>query len=230
VSRKLAKETVLLFIITVLMIMPGTVFSNSMIQSTQRIIVIDPGHGGHDSGLATSGGVQEKSIALKLAQKTAQKLETRYNVILTRIKDTNISPHERMFIANKNSAEFFLSIHLHNSKEPSSFFFYFDPPEPGKGETPAAENTWKSQPLFHQPESKQAVNSFLSIFAAHKKTNHFFSKGAPIILLEGATMPAILIEPLSISILPHNPDEINIILDEYAELIAESIDLYFEKK
>ena len=43
-------------------------------------------------------------------------------------------------------------------------------------------------------------------------------------------MPAILIEPLSISILPHNPDEMNIILDEYAVLIAKSIDLYFEKK
>ena len=226
----MAKETVLLFIITVLMIMPGTGFSNSMIQTTQGIIVIDPGHGGHYSGLATSFGVQEKTIALKLAQKTAQKLEARYNVILTRTKDTNISPQERMFIANNNLAEFFLSIHLHNSKEPASFFFYFDLPEPGKGETLSAENTWKSQPLFHQPESKQAINSFLSIFSARKKTNHFFSTGAPIILLEGATMPAILIEPLSISILPHNPDEMNIILDEYAVLIAKSIDLYFEKK
>ncbi len=226
----MAKETVLVFIITVLMIMPGTVFSQSMIQTTQRIIVIDPGHGGPYSGLATSGGVQEKTIALKLAQKTIQKLEARYNVILTRTKDMDISPQERMFIANKNSADFFLSIHLHNSKEPSSFFYYFNPPEPDNGEPPVVENTWKSQPLFHQPESKQAINSFLSIFSAHKKTNHFFSKGAPIILLEGATMPAILIEPLSISILPHNPDEINIILDEYAVLIAKSIDLYFEKK
>jgi len=230
VSRKLAKETVLVFIITVLMIMPGTVFSESMIQTNQRIIVIDPGHGGHYSGLATSGGMEEKDIALKLAQKTAQKLEPHYNVILTRTEDTNISFQDRMFIANNISADFFLSIHLNNSKEPSCFFYYFDPPEPGDGEMTGPENTWKSQPLFHQSESKQAINSFLNIFSTHKKTNHFLSNGSPIIVLEGATMPAILIEPLSISILPHNPDEINAILDEYAMLIKKSIDLYFEKK
>lgn len=229
-SRKLAKQTVLVFIITVLIIMPGTVFSESMIQTTQRIIVIDPGHGGLYNGLVTSGGMEEKNIALKLAQKTAQKLENRYNVILTRTKDINISPQERMFIANNSSADFFLSIHLNNSKEPSCFFYYFDPPESGDGKTTGPDNTWKSQPLFHQPESKQAINSFLSIFSAHKKTDRFFSNGAPIILLEGSTMPAVLIEALSISLLPNSPDEINDILDEYAVLIEKGIDRFFEKK
>ena len=229
-SRKLAKETVLLFIITILMIMPGTGFAGTTIQTNQRIIVIDPGHGGPYSGLAPSSGMEEKTIVLKLSGKIARKLESRYNVILTRTKDTNISQPERMFIANKNLADFFLSIHLHNSKEPSGFFYYYDPPELGKGEIPAAQNTWKSQPLLHQTESRQAVNSFLNIFLAHKKTYRVFSNGAPIILLEGATMPAILIEPLSISLLPQNPDELSNILDEYAVIIVKSIDHYFEKK
>ncbi|WP_457552668.1 N-acetylmuramoyl-L-alanine amidase family protein [Desulfobacula sp.] len=226
----MAKESVLLFIITVLIIIPITGFANKTIQTTQRIIVIDPGHGGAGNGLVTSGGIKEKTIVLKLAQKIAQKLETSYNVILTRTQDVAISSKERMFTANKNAGDFFLSLHLNHSKEPACFFYYFEPPEPFKQSIIAPKNTWKSQPLLYQSESRQAVSSFLSIFKAHKKTTYFFSKGAPIILLEGATMPAILIEPLSILALPHQPEDIEPILDELSALIAKSINFYFEKK
>ncbi len=224
----MAKETFLLFIITILMVLPGPGFSDTMIQTNQHIIVIDPGHGGSDTGLIVSGGMQEKNIVLKLSQKTAQYLESQYNVILTRTKDTNISAVERMVVANTRKADLFLSIHVHGSEEPSCFFYYFDPPEPVKGELSIRENTWKSQPIFRQKESKQVVSSFLDIFSTQEKTYHAFSKGAPVIFLEGATMPAVFIEPLSISLLPHNPDEINTIIDEYASLIAKSIDLYFK--
>jgi N-acetylmuramoyl-L-alanine amidase len=228
VSRKLTKENVLLLVfIALLMIIPGPGFAGKTIQTTQHIIVIDPGHGGAQSGLATPGGLKEKTIVLKLAQKTAQRLETRYNVILTRTQDIDLPFRERIFIANKSLGDFFLSIHLHHSNNPFFFVYYFDPPKPS---TPAVENSWKSMPLSHQPESKQAANSFLKIFSAHKRTDHFFSMGAPIILLEGATMPGLLIEPLSISTLPQHPEEIENILDEYADVIAKSIDLYFKNK
>jgi N-acetylmuramoyl-L-alanine amidase len=231
VSRKLTKENVLLpVIIAVLIIIPALGFAGKTIQTTQHIIVIDPGHGGTQSGLVTSGGLKEKTIALKLAQKTAQRLETRYNVILTRTQDIDVPFRERMFTANKNSADFFISIHLNHSKNPSFFIYYFDPPKPHKPSTPAVKNSWKSTPLLHQSESKRAINSFLKVFSAHKQTDRFSSKGAPIILLEGANMPALLIEPLSISTLPQHPDEIENILDEYAVIIAKSIDLYFKNK
>jgi len=217
-------------IITVLMVIPGTGFANKIIQTTQHTIVIDPGHGGKETGLVTSSGLEEKAISLKLALKTAQRLESRFNVILTRTDDTYISIHQRMLVANKSAADFFLSIHLHKSNTPYCYVYYFDPPKPDKPSTPAMENTWKSQPLLHQPASKQAAGSFSTVFCAHQKTNYFFSKGAPIIVLEGSTMPALLLEPLSISTLPQHPDETETILDEYAGLIADSIDLYFKKK
>jgi len=231
VSRKLAKENVLLFLIIIaIMITPTTGFCNNTIQTTQHIIVIDPGHGGIETGIVSSGGLTEKTIVLKLAQKTAQQLETRYNVLLTRNQDVDIPFQERIFFTNKNKADLFLSIHLHDSIKPSFFLYYFDLPESYERLTPAGNNTWKSQPLIHQADCKQAVNSFLSIFSADKTAVRFFSKGAPIILLEGATMAAILIEPLSISTLSRHPEEIETILDEYALLISKSIDLYFKKK
>jgi len=231
VSRKLAKQTVLLFaIIAAVLIIPSAGFGEKTIQTTQRIIVIDPGHGGTRNGLVTSGGLQEKNIALKLALKTARKLEDRYNVLLTRNRDTNMSSRDRIFFANKNSADLFVCIHLHHSAKPSGFFYYFSPPKNHSRTIAAGENTWKSQPLIHLSESKKAIDSFLTIFSTNKKPNYFFSDSAPIIMLEGSTMPAILIEPLSISLLPQHPDEIENILEEYALLIAESIDLYFRKK
>ena len=230
----MAKQTVLLFvIIAAVLIIPSAGFGKRTIQTTQRIIVIDPGHGGSRKGIVTSGGLQEKNVVLKLALKTAKKLEDRYNVLLTRNADMDMSSRDRIFFANKNSADLFVCIHLNHSARPSGFFYYFSPPKNNNHTTMAWENTWKSQPIIHQSESKKAVDSFLTVFLANKKTGYFFSEGAPIMLLEGATMPAVLIEPLSISLLPQHtddPDAIENILEEYAILISKSIDLYFQKK
>jgi N-acetylmuramoyl-L-alanine amidase len=191
------------------------------------MIVIDPGHGGTETGLITSNGLKEKTIALKLARKTGKLLERRYNVVLTRNSDLHIPARERIFLANKNKAALFLSIHLHQSNQPFVFLYYFDPPEPHSQLADAEDRTWKSHPLLHQPASKQAIHSFFSIFSTHKKSLQCVSTGSPVRLLEGSTMPAILIEPLCISTLPQQPDEIEIILDEYAVLISKSIDHYF---
>ena len=230
----MAKQNFLLFmIITAVLITPGTGFTQKptieAIKTTQHIIVIDPGHGGIQDGLVTSSGLKEKTIALTLAKKTAQKLESRYAVFLTRTRDVDIPSRERIYLANKNSADLFLCIHLHSSSKPSGFFYYFDPPELYRQSTSSDQNTWKLHPLIHQSGSKRAVDSFLSIFSAHKKNYPFFSNGVPIMPLEGASMPAVLIEPLSIALLPRHPNEIEKILDEYALLISKSIDLYFKK-
>ncbi|MCP3874671.1 MAG: N-acetylmuramoyl-L-alanine amidase [Desulfobacteraceae bacterium] len=227
----MAKEKTLLFVIIIAMIFPLTSgFANKSIQTTQHIIVIDPGHGGTQIGLTSSNGSQEKNITLKLAQKTAQMLETKYNVLLTRISDINISAHERVSMANKNNADLYVSIHLHRSSNPSIFIYYFDPPQRYKQPVFKENSSWKSQSVLHQSGSKKAASFFYSIFTANKKTTHFLSRGAPVRLLEGATMPAVLLEPLSMTTLPQHKDEIENILNEFALLISKSIDLYFIKK
>ncbi|CCK78604.1 N-acetylmuramoyl-L-alanine amidase family protein [Desulfobacula toluolica] len=226
----MAKEKVLAFIIILSCIIPpGIGFGNKAIQTKQRIIVIDPGHGGTQNGIVSSSGINEKTITLQLAEKIAQQLENRYNVLLTRTQNITISARERIFLANKNKADLFISIHLHQTNKYSAFFYYFDPPESYKHPPHIKDNKWKSHPLLHQAESKKAITSFCSIFSANKNAIRFFSTGAPILLLEGATMPAILIEPLSVLTLPQHPDEIENILTEYAALISKSIDLYFKK-
>lgn len=208
-------------------ILPNNGLAQKKIKTTQHTIVIDPGHGGKDNGIVSSKGLEEKNITLNLARKTAQQLETRYNVLLTRTSDMALSQQERIFIANSNHANLFLSIHLHQSNHASVFFYYFNPPESYKPSTTGSANTWKLQPLTHQSKSKQAVNSFLHIFSTSQKDIRIFSKGAPIKILEGTTMPGILMEPLSFSTLGLDSDQTTTVLDEYARLISESIDHYF---
>ena len=226
----MAKENALLFVIIVLSwLTPSLGFTSTKIETTQRIIVIDPGHGGAQSGLI-SRGLKEKAIVLLLAKKIIHTLEPRYNAILTRTRDIAVSSRERIFLANRNKADLYLSIHLHSSDQPRAYFYYFTPPGIKLSSTQTADNEWKSQPLFHQAESKQVINFLSNIFLAHNKASLCFSTGAPILLLEGATMPAILIEPMSILLLPQSMDEIDTLLDQYTQLISQSIDLYFRKK
>lgn len=225
----MAKENILfLVIILSLFILPGNGVAAKAIQTSQRIIVIDPGHGGPQKGIDSSSGIQEKAITLKLAKKAAQILEARYNVILTRSKDVDIPVRERIFTANKVRADLFISIHLNHSAQLSGFFYYFDLNEIHHHPPSVGNSTWKSQALLHQTKSKQAVKSFFTVFSINKKAFRFFQKSAPILLLEGATMPAVLIEPLSISTLHQPLKKIESILEETALIIAKSIDLYFK--
>ena len=87
-------------------------------------IVLDPGHGGSDTGAIGPTGVTEKSIALRIAKRLKVLLEAEgAEVILTRTEDTEVSPKKaqatdveelqaRCDIANQNSEDIFLSIHL----------------------------------------------------------------------------------------------------------------------
>jgi N-acetylmuramoyl-L-alanine amidase len=76
------------------------------------IIVIDPGHGGHDSGAEKNGAV-EKDIVLAFGKILANKLKAsgHYKVLMTRDTDVFVPLDERVSFAEKNSANLFIAIH-----------------------------------------------------------------------------------------------------------------------
>jgi N-acetylmuramoyl-L-alanine amidase len=82
-----------------------------------RTIVVDPGHGGPETGAIGPGGVQEKELTLLLAQQLAGRLQQRLpvRVVLTRSEDTQLALDARPAIANQNKADLFVSIHLNSS-------------------------------------------------------------------------------------------------------------------
>jgi len=86
----------------------------------KKIIVIDPGHGGHDPG-ATANGLREKDINLKVALKLKSFLEKdpRFKVYLTREDDRFIPLYDRTLIAIEKKADLFISIHTNASENPN---------------------------------------------------------------------------------------------------------------
>ncbi len=82
-------------------------------------IIIDPGHGGKDSGALGFGGLKEKDIALRIARSLAKKLvDEGYNAHLTRSCDEYLSPSERTTLAHQLNADLFVSIHLNSADNP----------------------------------------------------------------------------------------------------------------
>ncbi|MGZ5827754.1 MAG: N-acetylmuramoyl-L-alanine amidase [Xanthobacteraceae bacterium] len=77
------------------------------------VIVLDPGHGGIDTGTRSSGGELEKNIVLDFALMLREKLERsgKYRVVMTRSDDTFIALGDRVRLARNRKAQLFVSIH-----------------------------------------------------------------------------------------------------------------------
>ena len=82
-------------------------------------IVVDPGHGGHDSG-AVGNGYREKDLALQVGLKLGEELRKDYNVIMTRTTDVFKTLQERPEMGNVRSADLFVSVHLNSSGSSSA--------------------------------------------------------------------------------------------------------------
>lgn len=89
-------------------------------QLAGKLIVVDAGHGGSDSG-ATRGGVMEKTVALQTARRIASELTREgANVVMTRTDDRRIPLNERPAIANRVRADLFISVHYNSNRVDNS--------------------------------------------------------------------------------------------------------------
>ena len=99
-------------------------------QLAGKVIVVDAGHGGHDSGTkALTDGLTEKSLTLPIAKMLAADLAAQgATVIMTRQTDVFIPLEERAAIANRNHANLFLCVHINsngrNTSTSGSITFY----------------------------------------------------------------------------------------------------------
>ncbi len=85
-------------------------------KGNEFILVIDPGHGGHDAG-AVDNNVKEKDINLGVAKKLAAKIKKgmkNVKVVMTRDNDSYITLQERAKIANDSKGNLFISIHTNS--------------------------------------------------------------------------------------------------------------------
>ena len=98
--------------------------SSKSVTSQEFVIVIDPGHGGKDPGAVSSdGSLKEKDLTLEIAKDVKDKLEKGLpgsTIALTRSADTFLALEERTVLANSMNADLFLSIHCNADVDPGS--------------------------------------------------------------------------------------------------------------
>ncbi|SMQ65023.1 N-acetylmuramoyl-L-alanine amidase [Devosia lucknowensis] len=87
---------------------------------SKPLVVIDPGHGGIDSGAETPEGIKEKDIVLAFSLRLQELLveSGRFDVALTRQDDTYLRLEERVELARVNKANLFISIHADSFQQP----------------------------------------------------------------------------------------------------------------
>lgn len=207
-------------------------------------IVIDPGHGGHDTGTIGPTGLREKDLVLDVALRLKRLVEedAGAEVVMTRDNDTFIPLEERTAIANQKAADLFISIHANASRDKSArgietYYLNFTS-NPEALEVAARENA-TSQESVHQLQDlvkkivltekieeshafardvQQAVHARLVKASGGQKDRGV--KKAPFVVLIGANMPSILAE---ISFLTNPRDERNLKKPDYRQKIAEAL-------
>jgi N-acetylmuramoyl-L-alanine amidase len=218
-------------------------------ESPIKRIVIDPGHGGHDTGTISPGGMREKDLVLDVARRLRAYIKHNYpdvEVILTRDSDRFVALEERTAIANSRRADLFISVHANasQSKAASGVETYFLSPDRAPSEdaeTAARENARlaaskpaeKAQPVFASvtvgnrvAESRELARYIQSglvrgIGAASPRTamNRGVKHAAFVVLL-GAAMPSVLAE---VSFLSNPKDEALLQTSQFRERIAASL-------
>jgi len=183
-----------------------------------KIIIIDPGHGGKDSG-ASANKIKEKNITLKVSKYVVRILKKKgfKKIYLTRSRDKYIGLKRRTDIANKKKADLFISIHVNatKNKKTNGIETYFLSKSKGKKATRIAlrENSLGMKSLDYSSKNillnvlgrskivasnKLAIDVQRNLLSFVKNSEYRILdhgvRGGPFWVLVGARMPNILVE------------------------------------
>lgn len=211
-------------------------------------IVIDPGHGGTETGAVGPGGLQEKDVTLQIARRLAGAIPkvVSSRVVLTRDSDSAISLDDRTSLANHEKANLFLSLHANSSRATGahgSETYYLslessdrisqevarrenEVPEAPSGPAAPAPNPdldfilWDLAQSAHINESSRLAEAIQTQLNVVSKTENRGIKQAPFRVLAGATMPAVLVE---IGFISHAEEEKKLRSATFQETVANAI-------
>src|SRR5712692_7118170 len=208
-------------------------------------IVIDAGHGGHDTGTIGPTGLMEKDLCLDVALRLGKIIEQRLpgaDVVFTRSDDTFVPLEERTNIANQAKADLFISIHANSSRDHAARgieTYYLNLKGSAEAMEVAARENASSQDGVHDlqdlvkkiartekiDESKELAEDIQDSLAKRiqKSSKPVKNRGvrkAPFVVLIGADMPSILTE---ISFLSNPADEQMLKKPEQRQKVAEGL-------
>ncbi|MCU1241772.1 MAG: N-acetylmuramoyl-L-alanine amidase [Candidatus Acidoferrum typicum] len=208
-------------------------------------IVVDAGHGGHDTGTIGPTGLMEKDICLDVALRLGKIIHQRLpaaEVVYTRSDDTFIPLEERTRVANESKADLFISIHANSSHDHAArgieTYYLNLKGSPDAMEVAARENATAQESIHDLEDIVKKIARSEKIdesreFAADiqeslakriQKLNRTVKdrgvRKAPFVVLVGADMPSILTE---ISFLSNPADEQLLKKPEHRQRVAEGL-------
>ena len=208
------------------------------------IIVLDPGHGGNDMGARGADNMIEKQVTMTFAGLMTQRLKKTYKVVLTRKDDYQIDVFERSAMANHLEADLFVSIHTGGSfrSNPRGISLYYHDSSSNKAAVLDKQAAISAEPSGvikvweqNRPELVEKSRYLTGLIRKHltqeNKDLKLTSTGAPLIVMSGIDMPAVLIEIGYIT----NPLDAKALSDEtrmsnLAHSICDAIDDFFSSK
>jgi N-acetylmuramoyl-L-alanine amidase len=208
-------------------------------------VVLDPGHGGHDTGTIGPQGLREKDLVLDVAQRLGRLIQEKMGseVIYTRSDDTFVPLERRTEIANEAKADLFLSIHANSSALRSAagvetFYLNFTTSKSAL-DLAARENAgsqmtvYELQDLLQKIALKDKVEESrefasrvqaalynLSARSTDARSKDRGVKKAPFVVLIGASMPSVLAE---IGFISNAHEESIMRREDYRQRTAEAL-------
>ncbi|MCG8684156.1 MAG: N-acetylmuramoyl-L-alanine amidase [Desulfobacterales bacterium] len=222
----MAKEihAVLLSILAFMLAIPNSINAAEII-TTEKRIILAPGHSTEDTGIQTLTNITEHGITLELVKLVKIELADGFQVKipheqLTEDIDTPLTSDKRKVLANQSKADLFINLHLHQGSTKDTLIFYYDLPDT------TDPSPWQSETLKQKPKSKKLAET---LSGQLKKVGVYQPSiySAPLIPLEGLLMPAILVEVFSISQISESPNDNTALLQTYAKALADTIRIYF---
>ncbi|HEY6064909.1 MAG TPA: N-acetylmuramoyl-L-alanine amidase [Thermoanaerobaculia bacterium] len=211
-------------------------------------IVLDPGHGGGETGAIGPGGLQEKEVTLQIARRLASAIPkvVSSRVVLTRDSDSAISLDDRTSLANHEKANLFLSLHANSSRASGAhgsetYYLSLETSDrlsqevahrenqaplaqPPLGVEPANPDLdfilWDLAQAAHLNESSRLAEAIQTQLNVVSKTENRGIKQAPFRVLSGAAMPAVLVE---VGFISHPEEEKQLRSAAFQESVAGAI-------
>ena len=179
--------------------------ASGLAAATPPTVVIDPGHGGQESGATgPSEAPKEKDLTLALARKLAEVLESEgvARALLTRKEDQTLGLDERAGFANNRGADLFVSLHVGNSFRPSAqgfSLYHWSPTFRDPVASPGPSALWENGQLPFWEQSRRLAG----LMERELRQSLPWPSGglieADLYLLRRVTMPAVLLELGSVS-------------------------------
>lgn len=229
---------------------------SELVTQSRPLVVIDPGHGGIDSGAESPDGIREKDIVLAFSLKLQQLLveSGRFDVALTREDDRYLKLEERVALARANKADLFLSIHADSFQQPEirgASVYTRDENATDVLDKVLADNENKSDVIagFTMPQmAPEVIDILLDLMRREMRVQSFEAaqaivhqlepsialrrfpvRQADFFVLQAPDVPSVLIE---LGFLSNAEDIANLVeggwQDRTAEAIARGVSTYFD--